>query len=337
MPYLSTPLAPLAREIRCEGCDAILCQDYEHGRFDVCVLLGKLMRLPVFATFQGGTELHNRFESFVRSHSLRASAGLVIATKSEAKRVRAAYDVRPEHIREIFNPIDLRVWPEVERDAARRELMIPPEARVVAWHGRIDYRRKGLDVLLDAWQEVCRARPQRDLRLILIGSGNNADELRERIAAERPPGVRWVDEYINDRALLCRYLAAADVYAFPSRHEGFPVAPLEAMACALPLVAADAPGVPEILEDGEASGGITIPRGDARSLAVALGRLLDDETLSGELGRRARARIEKNFSLETVGQQLRDFLTTRGVRGAAPDKRGRHSVRREEAAKQQFT
>nr|MBA2646918.1 glycosyltransferase family 4 protein [Pyrinomonadaceae bacterium] len=228
-------------------------------------------------------------------------------------------------------------WPDVERDAARREFGISAAARVVVWHGRVDYHRKGLDVLLYAWQQVCRARPRRDLRLILVGSGNNAKELRERIAAERPPGVRWVDEYINDRALLRRYLAAADIYVFPSRHEGFPVAPIEAMACGLPLVAADAPGVSEILEEGEASGGIIVPRGDAQSLATALNRLLDDETLSRELGRRARVRIEKNFSLETVGEQLRDFLTTRGGRAAALEKRGRDRTRREEATKRQFT
>ncbi|MDQ3684799.1 MAG: glycosyltransferase family 4 protein [Acidobacteriota bacterium] len=337
MPYLSTPVAHLARELRREGCDAILCQDYEHGRFDECVLLGKLMRLPVFATFQGGCAPLSCFESFVRSLSLRAAAGLIVATKCEAERVRATYDVRPERITRIFNPVDLKMWPDAERDAARREFGIPAAARVVLWHGRVDYRRKGLDVLLDAWEQVYRALPSRDLRLMLIGSGNNADELRERIAAVRPPGVRWVGEYINDRARLRRYLAAADIYVFPSRHEGFPVAPIEAMACGLPLVAADAPGVPEILEGGEASGGIIVPRGDAQSLAAALNRLLDDETLSRELGRRARVRIEKNFSLETVGEQLRGFLTTRGVRAVESEKRGRDSVRRETAAKRQFT
>lgn len=54
LPYLATPLAGLARELRREGCQAILCQEYEYARFDICVLLGQLMRLPVFATFQGG-------------------------------------------------------------------------------------------------------------------------------------------------------------------------------------------------------------------------------------------------------------------------------------------
>jgi starch synthase len=117
-----------------------------------------------------------------------------------------------------------------------------------------------------------------------------------------------VDEYVRDRTAIQRYLSAADVYTLPSRHEGFPVAPIEAMASGLPVVAADAPGVPDILEGGEASGGIVVPRGDATALAEALGRLLDDEAWGHELGKRARYRVENYFSLEAIGKQLREFM-----------------------------
>jgi len=54
-PYLATPLGLLAEELRRENCSAIFCQDYESARFDACVLLGRLMGLPVFATFQSGS------------------------------------------------------------------------------------------------------------------------------------------------------------------------------------------------------------------------------------------------------------------------------------------
>jgi glycosyltransferase involved in cell wall biosynthesis len=121
-------------------------------------------------------------------------------------------------------------------------------------------------------------------------------------------GIMWVDEYVRDRTAIRRYLSAADVYTLPSRHEGFPVAPIEAMACGLPIVAADAPGVPDILEGGEDSGGLVVPRGDAVALASALGRVLDNEAWGRELGKRARCRAEECFSLEAIGKQLRTFL-----------------------------
>jgi starch synthase len=84
------------------------------------------------------------------------------------------------------------------------------------------------------------------------------------------------------------------------------------MACGLPIVAASAPGICDILNDGEESGGIVVPIGDAVALAGVLGRLLDDAFESRALGARARLRAERGFSLETVGVQLHEFLRKSG-------------------------
>jgi starch synthase len=306
-PYLATPLRTLARELRRERCCVILCQEYEHARFDACVLLGRLAGLPVYATFQGGNWQLSRFERPLRPVALRACAGLIVASSVEAERLRRCYNVPAGKIAPIFNPIDLRLWPPVarhEREEARAALGIPPGARVVAWHGRVEIHRKGLDLLVAAWEAIRRTRAG---RLLLVGTGRDAPALRALLA--NGAGIHWIDEYVTDRALLRRHLAAADVYAFPSRNEGFPMAPVEAMACGLPVVGADAPGVADILGAGPDAAGTVVPVGDAESLAQALGRLLDDEELSVALGARARRRVEERFSRESVGRELRTFLT----------------------------
>jgi starch synthase len=194
----------------------------------------------------------------------------------------------------------------MDRGAARAALGITPDAQVIAWHGRVVMHKKGLDLLLDAWEQLCRERPQRELRLVLVGSGHDAAVMRQRVATLR--GVIWIDHFVHDASELRRYLSAADVYAFPSRYEGFPVALIEAMACGLPVVAADADGVTDILEGGDASGGLVVPGDDADCLTHALSGLLDDEGWRHELGRRARQRAERCFSLKSVGEQLRNFL-----------------------------
>ena len=87
------------------------------------------------------------------------------------------------------------------------------------------------------------------------------------------------------------------------------MAPLEAMACGLPVVGADATGVADVVGDA----GIVVPREDADALARALGELLDDAPRRAELARRARRRVEERFGLEPVGAALRAFLVDRAA------------------------
>jgi glycosyltransferase involved in cell wall biosynthesis len=306
--YLATPHRALARVLRLEGCAAILCQEYEYPRFDTSVALGRLIGVPVFACFQGGNYHHNDLERFIRPLSIRGCAGLIIGTHSEAERVVGRYHISRQKLARIFNPIDVDVWKPVDRAGARNELGIPHDARVVAWHGRIALDKKGLDLLLEAWAAVCRARETGSLCLVLVGTGDDAQRLRRLLDDMRLHGVLWLDEFVHDPVVIRRYLCAGDVYAFTSRYEGFPVAPLEAMACGLPVVATDVEGIPEILENGEASGGLVVPRDDPEAVAAALVRLLDDPAWSRELGALARRRVETAFSLPATGERLRAFL-----------------------------
>jgi len=311
--YVSIPPWLLARELRRERCQAILCQEYEHARFDVCSLLGKLLRLPVFATFQGGTAGASRLERPIRPLALRWCSGLIVAAGGELARVQSQYALPPSKLAHIPNPIDVQTKPPPDRDQARERLGIDPNVLVVVWHGRVQVELKGLDTLLESWRLVCDARPGVPLLLLLVGGGNDAKELRRLLQTSGLDNVRWIDRFVVDREELLQYLAAADVATLPSRSEGFPVAALEAMACRLPVVAAQVNGIAEMLEGGEASGGIVVPPGDARALAGALGRLLDDERLRWELGTRARRRVEQQFSPEVVGGQLRAFMAGRGA------------------------
>ena len=86
------------------------------------------------------------------------------------------------------------------------------------------------------------------------------------------------------------------------------MAPLEAMACGLPVVASAVPGVSDIFTDGEASGGIIVPTADVPAMARTVGKLLDDVALANDLGARARHRVETAFGVGVVGAQLADLL-----------------------------
>ena len=304
--WTATPLRSLAREIRRESCVALLCQEYEFGRFDAIANLGLVMRLPVFATYQGANWRVSRLETPIRHVSMRLARGLVIASGNEAERVRSAYRLSTSKIARIPNPMDVEKWTPRDRVAARTRLGLPLGATIVEWHGNVQVRLKGLDILLDAWDEICSRIPEKELVLLLVGGGRDADLLRERIG--RNPTIRWVDRYLHDRDLLWDHLSASDIYALPSRHEGFAVAAVEALACGVPVVASDVSGVREIVGEGEFAGGVIFPPENAPALTNSLHRLITDIELARRMGSAGRRRVEELFSLEVVGEQLRNFL-----------------------------
>lgn len=301
--HLSTPFGRVADELRREQCGAIICQEYEYFRFDALTAIGRSLRIPVFATFQGSRSEHNLLSRLIKRRTIRATAGLLVAASSEADRVRRRYGHEVPVV-QVFNPVRLDRWGAHERAETRARLGAGAETRIAVWHGRISMYAKGLDVLLAAWERVCRDHPERDFRLMLLGAGADAQALELGIAGTGLPNISWRNEYVTDPGAVRRFLSAGDVFAFASRMEGFPVAPLEAMACGVPVVATDASGVPDILAEGLASGGIMVPSDDVKAFAKALGRVLDDAALGEELGRRARARVAEAFSPEAVGRQV---------------------------------
>jgi glycosyltransferase involved in cell wall biosynthesis len=303
--YTATTPRVLARVLGQERCSALVVQEYEYPRFDVCLLLGRMLGLPVLATFQGGRPEKGRsLEGWVRSKTLPRAAGLLIGPRREAKAVRKRYGLPPEAISVVANPIDVEEWKPRDRQQARAELGIPEGAAVACWHGRVDIRRKGLDILVEAWRQVCEERPEADLRLLLCGGGAGNERLRGLMEQAGLRGVHWHEGYTTDRSIVRRQLAASDVFVFPSRHEGFAVAPMEAMACGRAVVACAAPGVADLLRGGERAGGIVVARKDANALAGAMGRLLDDRELAWRLGEAARRRIEECYSPEAIGEGL---------------------------------
>jgi starch synthase len=310
VPYIANPLFGTVHALRRLRPDVVLCQEYEYARFDVIAVLSRFLRYRYAATFQGGQYTFSGLEALVRPWSVRSCSVLVIGSAAESERVRRTYRPDSRRVASIPNPMDLDRWPTADRNAAREEFGWPAQARVAICHGRIDIRRKGLDTLVDAWRRVVAEHPAANLRLVLVGDGADAAMLQRMLDADPVPGLEWHRAYIVDRSLISRFLHAADVYVMASRQEGFPVAPLEAMASGLPVVTTDAPGLTEIVLGAAKPVGSLVSREEPGALADALSRLLLDPELSSAWGANARAHVRERFSLRAVGHRLAERLGT---------------------------
>lgn len=240
--------------------------------------------------------LRIRNRLFARADAFVAISSVVAAELREE-------GVPPERIHPIPNGVDVaRFAPAASGSAEarallRRKLGLPDPARIVIYTGRL-VRYKGLFELVAAWREVASERP--DVHLVLVGSGGLdvdacEEELRERV---RALGLESRVHFVGAVEDVADLLRAADVFAFPSKHEAFGLAPVEAMAAGLPLVCTRAGGLADVVRDGE--NGVAIAAGDAAALAQALGRLLDDAPLRRRLGSAARRDAVERFSLDAV-------------------------------------
>jgi glycosyltransferase involved in cell wall biosynthesis len=159
---------------------------------------------------------------------------------------------------------------------------------IVLFAGEVS-RRKGADVLAQAWAMVRAARPC--ARLIVAGPPRDV----------RLPDAEGIEvRGALDRQEVGRLLREARVVALPSRAEGMPMILSEAMGAARPFVSTPVGAIPEL-----SAGGVLVPVGDAGALAESLVALLADPQLALLIGDRGREHCEATRSPGVIDTRLR--------------------------------
>ncbi len=172
--------------------------------------------------------------------------------------------------------------------------------------------RKGQDTLLRA---IAALPPevQANMEFYLVGRVIDWGFYMDVLRMARPlPNVVLVGEVLHERALA--YLAAADVFAFSSRDEALPIVVLEAMCYGKGIVATNAGGVAEVIEDGV--DGFVVDVDDHMALAHALQQLYENPELLRRMGASASVKYQEHLTIERFGQDIiamLDRLTAKAV------------------------
>jgi glycosyltransferase involved in cell wall biosynthesis len=248
----------------------------------------------------GWSRASNLYRRLIDGFTARASRTRFVACSAAVGRMAVErLGAPPAQVEVIYNPVRLEAVRAAPGDAeaARARLGLPPKAFVYLTVGRLD-PPKAHDLLLRAFA----AAAQPDSWLVLLGRGPRRAAM-ERLAAEL--GVAERVRFVESVPSVAPYLALADLFVFPSRLEGLPVALLEAMCAGLPCLASDIPPHAEVVEDGVT--GRLFPRDDGTALQAAMERLHGDPAERARLGAAARSYGESRFAIGTIVDQWQDL------------------------------
>jgi glycosyltransferase involved in cell wall biosynthesis len=237
-------------------------------------------KIPVVAS------VHTRFDTYLNYYHLQALEPLARGTMrriyQRCDAILAPADSMAAVLHAQRMSRDISIWTRgVDREQFnpgrrdmdwRRSLGIEDEELAIAFLGRI-VMEKGLDVFSDA-VDVLAERKVRH-RVVVIGEGPARGWFESRL-----PNALFIGHQVGND--LARALASTDVFFNPSITEAFGNVTLEAMACALPVVAAAATGTTTLIRDGE--NGMLVEPGDAEGFADALENYARDPALRSRHG-----------------------------------------------------
>jgi glycosyltransferase involved in cell wall biosynthesis len=212
----------------------------------------------------------------------------IAVSRGMAEQLEAAVAI-PGRVVFVHNAIETAAFHRPALDGSEPEVEAHPVVLALA---RL-HRRKGIDHLLEAAARL----PVADF--LIAGDGPERPALEEQAARL---GLGGRVRFLGTRTDVAELLRSSSIFVLPSLAEGLPVSVIEAMAAGRAVVATDIPGTNEIVVDGET--GLLVPPRDPLALAGALGRLLGDTALRGEMGRAGRRRVDRHFSAGAMVRRI---------------------------------
>ncbi len=247
------------------------------------------------------------YPKFVTADSARYYGQVEVAVKRANRIIAVSQSTKNDIIRLLGAPegkIDViyeaaaPFYQPISRERAQQSLQsagIHLPDQFILFVGTIE-PRKNLTTLIHAYR-ILKDHYHHDLPLVLVGApgwlSDDVHKIVEELGLKRD--VYFLGKTADEHILALYNLAT--VLAHPAHYEGFGLPPLEAMACATPVVCSDAGSLPEVVGDAA----MLVPPKDVEAWAVALHRIIDDERLQDDLGQKGVARA-KTFSWEKAAR-----------------------------------
>jgi glycosyltransferase involved in cell wall biosynthesis len=284
----------------------------------MALIAGKLMGLPVVAHYH--TELPEYALTLTRDRAIagivkgwtswfyRQAARVIVPSQATARSVRSL-GVEEDRVFILPRGVDTALFSGAKRDRAEWEKFGLNGARKLLYVGRVS-REKGLDTLMDAFQQVRATRES--VELVIVGDGPYKQQLEQLAAGDR----KVVFAGYQHGEDLARLYASSDVFVFPSATDTFGNVVLEAQASGVPVVVVSRGGPAEQVKAGV--NGLVVDPDEPVQLADAIASLLDDAELRTRMGKAGRRRALA-LSLKRAAQAQWDLYEAVWGRGERSD------------------
>ncbi|MGN6666626.1 MAG: glycosyltransferase family 4 protein [Trinickia sp.] len=267
--------------------------------------LGKVRRIH-----QGADDGFPDARFAIEEQLVRESDAIIAECPQDALDLHEHYGSDPTRVEIVPCGFDTAEFGPMDRGAARAALGWPSERFSVLQLGRL-VPRKGIDTVVRALA-MLREREGVDAHLYVVGG--NADMPNEIATPEiaRLRGVAsgcGVAEHVTfvgrrGRSQLREFYGAADVFVTTPWYEPFGITPIEAMACARPVIGADVGGIRYTVVDGKT--GFLVPARDHDTLAERLARIARDPMLGQRMGEAGLERVNASFTWTRVARMLEE-------------------------------
>jgi glycosyltransferase involved in cell wall biosynthesis len=264
------------------------------------VILSMIKRAPIIATTHGLALKQPQYNRGIKKlfamleRFAYSSADCVIFLSDEEKEgFRKKLGFLPDGYKIIPPGMDSTRFASGDGQKIREEFLIGGRT-VITFIGRL-IEVKGIKYLIEATRDL-----KGDFLLLIVGDGPQKKELKAMVSGSKVENLIFTGQ----RSDVTTILAATDIFVLPSLSEGLPTALLEAMAAGKACVVTDI-GLP--VEDEKT--GLVVKKEDSEELRAAIKRLMSDQKLRNNLGKRAKKDVIQNYDWGRVIDRYVEVFT----------------------------
>ena len=256
--------------------------------------------LPVVTTLHGtDITIVGRDASYapVVTYSINASDGVTAVSKFLRQETYDAFDIEVP-IKVIPNFIDTKNFYRLDKECFKEAICVPDQKVVL--HVSNFRRVKNVAHVVKVFHQILQE--ELSAKLILVGDGPDRSNVEQ---LTRDLGIQDAVRFLGKQHPVQEILSIADLFLLTSGSESFGLAPLEAMACGVPVVCSDVGGLPELIEGSGA--GYLCPLGDIQAFSKACIRILTNDGLQAQMAKTAREYVIRHYDTDAIVPQYEAY------------------------------